>query len=516
MSHGSLPPGWISSRLDEVCSYIQRGKSPRYAAQSELPVVNQRCVRWWGLDTRHIKFIDPSQWPDWSEERILRDGDILWNSTGTGTIGRACFYRVIEPHARMVVDSHITILRSSIALVPKFLFYFVMSPMVQRRIIDLQAGSTNQVELPKAEISAIKIPLAPVGEQARIVSRIDELFSRIEEGERALERVQKLVERYRQSVLKAAATGELTRAWREQRKGQFESGEALLKRILKARREAWEQAELGKMKAKGVRPADDVWKSRYQAPGAIETDYLGQLPNHWQRVRIDAAGEVQLGRQRAPAHHVGDFMRPYLRVANVYEQRFDLSDVMTMNFSPQEFANYRLYVNDILLNEGQSKELVGRPALYKDELPGACFTNTLVRFRATSAVLPQFAILVFLHYMKSGYFQKIAKITTNIAHLGAGRFAEMSFPVPSVQEQLEIVDRVDRQSSVYELLIADVARRKLHVDSLRQSVLKHAFSGRLVDQNPEDESAATHIDRLSVVRDCKASLTARSRADQIA
>src|SRR5690606_19347072 len=100
------------------------------------------------------------------------------------------------------------------------------------------------------DVKAQTIPLPPTSEQKRIVSRIDELFSRIDEGERALEQVSKLVERYRQSLLKAAVTGELTRDWREARKaaGQpIESGEALLTRILTARREAWEQAELAKM-----------------------------------------------------------------------------------------------------------------------------------------------------------------------------------------------------------------------------------------------------------------------------
>jgi type I restriction enzyme, S subunit len=97
-----------------------------------------------------------------------------------------------------------------------------------------------------------------------------------------------------------------------------------------------------------------------------------------------------------------------------------------MNFTPEEFKRFELQHGDILLNEGQGKELIGRPAMYHDELPGACFTNTLVRFRCRSGVLPDFAMCVFLHFMKSGDFQRIAKITTNIAHLGAGRFASAS------------------------------------------------------------------------------------------
>jgi len=87
-------------------------------------------------------------------------------------------------------------------------------------------------------------------------------------------------------------------------------------------------------------------------------------------------GRVQLGRQRAPQHHAGPNMRPYLRVANVFEDRLELGDVMEMNFDPQEYETYRLVPGDILLNEGQSRHLVGRPAIYRDEVPGACFQNT--------------------------------------------------------------------------------------------------------------------------------------------
>src|SRR5258706_4144497 len=256
-------------------------------------------------------------------------------------------------------------------------YYIVRSAFRQEAKRNMQ-GAVGQQRVPPDFIRDAHLPLAPSNEQKRIVSRIEELFGRIREGEHALQVVHNLVKSYRQSVLKAAVTGELTREWREKHKSELESGDTLLKRILKSNREAWETAELDKMKAKGERPANGNWKARYQGLGTFVTDYLGTLPHEWQRVRIDAGGEIQLGRQRAPQHHEGQFMRPYLRVANVFEERIDTGDVMTMNFTPDEFQSYALRTGDILLNEGQSKELVGRPAIYRDELPGVCFTNTLV------------------------------------------------------------------------------------------------------------------------------------------
>jgi type I restriction enzyme, S subunit len=111
-----------------------------------------------------------------------------------------------------------------------------------------------------------------------------------------------------------------------------------------------------------------------------------------------------LGRQRAPQHHDGDNMRPYLRAANVLEDRLDLSNVKWMNFTPAEFETFALRPGDILLNEGQAPDLLGRPAMYQGEIVECCFQKTLLRFRAKEGVLPDYALIVFRHYMRSGRF----------------------------------------------------------------------------------------------------------------
>jgi type I restriction enzyme S subunit len=176
-------------------------------------------------------------------------------------------------------------------------------------------------------------------------------------------------------------------------------------------------------------------------------------------------------------------MRPYLRVANVFEDRIDTSDVLQMNFDPHEYEKYLLQHGDILLNEGQSPELLGRPAMYRGEVPGACFQNTLVRFQAYDGLLPALALCVFRSYMHSGRFRKIAQITTNIAHLSTGRFAEVEFPLPPLPEQHRIVAEVERRLSVISELEGTVAANLARAGRLRQAVLKRAFEGRLVGQD---------------------------------
>lgn len=152
--------------------------------------------------------------------------------------------------------------------------------------------------------------------------------------------------------------------------------------------------------------------------------------------RIDSVGLVQLGRQRAPKYQSGSHTRPYVRVANVFEDEIDTSDLLSMDFDDRDFAKYKLAVGDILLNEGQSIELVGRPAMWRGEVDDCCFQNTLVRFQADrSQLLPSFALALMLHYYRSGVFTRISSKTSNVAHLGASRFAALSIIVPPLEMQ---------------------------------------------------------------------------------
>ena len=156
---------------------------------------------------------------------------------------------------------------------------------------------------------------------------------------------------------------------------------------------------------------------------------------------------MQLGRQRAPRYHHGPNMKPYLRVANVFEDRIDATDVMEMDFNPEEFERYRLRPGDVLLNEGQSPQFLGRPAIYHGDPPDVAFTNSLLRFRAGPAVTPEWALIVFRHHMHSGRFARESRITTNIAHLSATRLKSVEFPVPPLHEQKRIVDALEQHGA---------------------------------------------------------------------
>ncbi|WP_420444595.1 restriction endonuclease subunit S [Candidatus Poriferisodalis sp.] len=236
----------------------------------------------------------------------------------------------------------------------------------------------------------------------------------------------------------------------------------------------------------------DAAKLRCQA--LLKSILVGAIPSElppcWRMTTVDEAGETGLGRQRSPKYHSGPNMKPYLRVANVFEDRIDASDIMEMHFDATDFDKYRLEVGDVLLNEGQSPEFLGRPAIYRGDPPNIAFTNSLIRFVPGPDVISEWALLVFRRHMHSGRFMKESRITTNIAHLALGRFRTVEFPVPPLEVQGALVaatraalDSVDR---TLEQIRSAVARTA----ALRRSVLASAFGGHLLPQGPDVEPAA--------------------------
>jgi len=207
-----------------------------------------------------------------------------------------------------------------------------------------------------------------------------------------------------------------------------------------------------------------------------------------------------LGRQRSPRYHKGPKMRRYLRVANVFEDRIDTEDIMSMQFEDAEFARYRLYPDDILLNEGQSPHLLGRPAMYRGDPTDVAFTNSLLRFRSGPGVLPEWALLVFRRHLHMKRFMRESQITTNIAHLSAGRFKTVEFPVPPIDEQERITDSVRVLLSEAAGISALIDQQRQRARTLRSSVLAAAFSGKLVTQDANDEPASVLLGRIAAER----------------
>ena len=175
-----IPSNWEWCRLGSVSKYIQRGKSPKYSEIMKIPVISQKCNKWEIFDIKQAKFIQEDSLSSYSEDRLLIDGDILWNSTGTGTVGRlAIYYDKLNPYKIAVADSHVTVIRLC-SINSQYIYYYLSSPQVQIGIEDICDGSTNQKELSLTTVKEYLIPIPPLKEQERIVAKIKRIKKYIE------------------------------------------------------------------------------------------------------------------------------------------------------------------------------------------------------------------------------------------------------------------------------------------------------------------------------------------------
>ena len=174
-----IPSSWQWVRLEHICSYIQRGKSPKYSPIKQYPVVAQKCNQWTGFTIEKAQFIDPTTIESYTQERFLEDGDLMWNSTGLGTLGRmAIYWEKLNPYKVAVADSHVTVIRPLKSFViPQYLYSYFSSYTVQSVIEDKADGSTKQKELATNTVKMYLVPFPPLAEQMRIVEKIKEVTS---------------------------------------------------------------------------------------------------------------------------------------------------------------------------------------------------------------------------------------------------------------------------------------------------------------------------------------------------
>ena len=175
----NIPSSWSWVRLNDICSFIHRGKSPKYSMVKKYPVVAQKCNQWSGFSIEKAKFIEPQSISSYKEEYFLQNEDLMWNSTGLGTLGRmAIYYEELNPYELAVADSHVTVIRPyKQYIAPEYLYYYFASNTVQSVIEEKSDGSTKQKELATKTVQGYLIPLPPLDEQYRIIQQIKSVTS---------------------------------------------------------------------------------------------------------------------------------------------------------------------------------------------------------------------------------------------------------------------------------------------------------------------------------------------------
>ena len=187
----NIPKNWCACKLVDICSFLSRGKSPKYSEDDKTyPVFAQKCnLKDGDVSLEQAKFLDPSTINKWNEVYKLQTGDILVNSTGTGTVGRTRLFNTncLGNYPFVVPDSHVSVVRVLKSIYPQYIYAYISSDSIQQYMEKNLAGSTNQKELYIGVLENMQIFLPPLAEQQRIVARIEELFSTLDNIQKALE-----------------------------------------------------------------------------------------------------------------------------------------------------------------------------------------------------------------------------------------------------------------------------------------------------------------------------------------
>jgi type I restriction enzyme S subunit len=366
-----------------------------------------------------------------------------------------------------------------------FLEAFLQSLHAWRSIDVMKTGGSDSgLNLTHDRFRELRVPVAPPAEQRRIVARLDALFADLTEGEAALAAARKGLDTFRRALLKAAVTGELTKDWRAENLVS-ETGHDLLARVAKDRH--------GNRAPKGrARRAADA--------GALDTSSLPGLPEGWGWATMRELADVIGGLTKNPAREKMSIRAPYLRVANVQMGSLDLSQMKEIGVTNDDLQRASLETGDLLIVEGNgSIDQIGRCAIWNGEVTGCVHQNHIIKVRFTEPVLPRWCFIWLLSPHGRHQIEQVAASTSGLHTLSISKVEALPVPIPPPAEAAEILRRVSDALAAGADTLAVLDAETADAARLKQSILKAAFEGRLVPQDPTDESASALLTRLAAM-----------------
>lgn len=489
------PHGWLHTTVGEIVDYIESGFScSQHNTQGEgIPHLRPMNVSPDGDVTLENTLYVPSD----AGRNRLQHGDVLFtNTSSTVLVGKTASVR--EP-GEWAFSNHMTRLRPSDGVISEFiarqLHYLCLSGYFAFHC----TKHINQSSISNKQLVQIPFRLAPTNEQERIANKLGNLLNRELRIRNSLESLLKLVDTCRVSILTSACKGTLVTSEAVLAKNEnrgYENATQLLSRVMKQRQRAWQHQQIARFKAAGKEPSDERWIHRYKEPiGSAKSSQRSRLPKGWAWASVDQCGLVQLGRMRSPKNRPKKHPRRYLRAANITENGLDLRDVMVMDFPPSEFVQYKLEVGDLLVAEASGSPLqVGKPVIWRGEIPDCCYQNTVIRLRPI-VINPEFLLVVMQYFYKTGLFAEHST-GTGINHLSADRFIRIPVALPPLREQRRIVSEVQRRFKMLEGLEAAIREGLKQLIDLKASFYYQAFAGELVPHQQGAETAATLLNNI--------------------
>ncbi|MGB7249049.1 MAG: restriction endonuclease subunit S [Phormidesmis sp.] len=346
-------------------------------------------------------------------------------------------------------------------------------------------------------LKALPLPLPPLNEQHRIVTKIETLTARSRKAREALDTIPALLDQFRQSVLAAAFRGDLTADWREQNP-DVEPAEKLLERIREERLSRWEE-NCESAKENNLRKP----KAQKTNSETIELTELPEIPQSWCWERLvniaDLRGGVTKGRRFKDKKTI---QASYLRVANVQDGYLDLEEIKEIKVLPEDLDKYRLEHGDVLFTEGGDRDKLGRGTVWHNEVGECIHQNHVYRARLSGLyMLPEYISLAAKTEYSKNYFFRNASQTVNLASINITTLGKLPVPIPSFLEQKEICKQVRKAFATIDNLRHFHQASVEDTNQLDQSILAKAFRGELVPQDPTDEPATVLLQRIQAERE---------------
>lgn len=403
-------------------------------------------VTWNGISLDDVKQMDFS--PEEFDVFALRPGDVLVGEASGSRleVGKSAVWRGEVPGA--CFQNTLIRVRVSDAVLPEYLQKHLAHDARRGALAEISKGIGIH-HLGAAGLAEWQISLAPLSEQRRITDKLDALLSRVDACRERLDRVPGILKRFRQAVLAAATSGELTREWREERGLDGE----------------W--------------PAVDL--------ESVATDF-----SYGSAAKSSKVGKV-----------------PVLRMRNIQEGLLDWGDLVFTS-DAAEISKYRLSDGDVLFNRTNSPELVGKTAVFRGERD-AIYAGYLIRIRCGEGLLPDYLNYCLGSPSGRDYCRQVKSDGVSQSNINARKLAAFTFSLPSVEEQQEIIRRVEELLALNTTIGAKSGRARVLVERLTPSALGKAFRGELVAQNPTDEPASALLAKLKAAHTSAAPEPSRRR-----
>lgn len=400
------------------------------------------------------------------------------------------------------------VVRAEKGIQPRWISQFLLQHEVRRAAQRQMTGGVGQMRVPAAFLESLSLPVPPSAEQSRIADALDELFSDLDAGVTALERVLEKLKLYRASVLKAAVEGTLTAEWRS-KNFQTEPASELLKRILVERRRRWEEDQLAKFKVKGQEPPKD-WKIKYKEPLAPDIACLPSLPEDWTWCSGDQLFWFITSGSRGWAKYYTDKGSLFIRMGNLDHGsiKLDLTEIQRVSPPPSaEGLRTQVEQKDILISITAD---VGMVALVPDDIEEAYINQHVALARPA---IPDTGPLMAWYLAGPSGQKRLKDLQRGATKVGLGLddIRNVVIPLPPVAEQEAIIEAVEDQLSVIDHLEAELEAKLKTSQSLCQSILNHAFTGQLVPQDPKDEPVSELLKRIAEERAARAKEVAAAK-----